>query len=174
MQRQRVAGLARLTCSVTVIPHANNTGNSITPRPGPPSSPLSRPGTRGSSSSRGGRRKLHMQLAEKLRPVRRSKNLAREYAPELSVIRESPHPLPPLRRSPSHLAPERASAGSVDDLNIDYSQALSIKRGDLSIIQGEARDPPLSALSPLQPCGPPSPRCCTLPHPMCTHSSPSA
>jgi len=54
-----------------------------------------------------------MQLAERMRPVKSSTNLAREYAPELSVIR------------------------SVDDLHIDYSQALSIKRGDLSIIQGE-------------------------------------
>ena len=41
---------------------------------------------------------------------------------------------------PDHRGNDRRGgtwAGSVEDLNIDYSAALAIKRGDLSIIQGE-------------------------------------
>lgn len=70
------------------------------------------PGSPRSPGSRGGRRRQHQELARRLRAAAGATN-AREAATELAAIT------------------------SVEELEIDYDQALSIKRGDLAIIQGE-------------------------------------
>eukprot|EP01028_Stygiella_incarcerata_P008318 TRINITY_DN360_c1_g1_i2.p1 TRINITY_DN360_c1_g1~~TRINITY_DN360_c1_g1_i2.p1 ORF type:complete len:750 (-),score=175.24 TRINITY_DN360_c1_g1_i2:546-2795(-) len=61
------------------------------------------------------RKKQHQELSRRLRvaSLASSGSLARENAPELSAIR------------------------SVEELELDFSSALSVKRGDLAIIQGE-------------------------------------